>query len=161
MKETMVKDLRRIGARKRRWARDDKQTVRVITKLTTVEEDERPTPMVSSNPTPQIAEAAATALNYVTSPNLERQHLTNPNVRTEEVDFSGSVANADCSIEDLILKDEHWALDDEVRDADPLVLKLAGSNIQTAVLSNFVGGAPPPSPKPRSQESRDQRMTAR
>ncbi|KAH6918955.1 hypothetical protein BKA70DRAFT_1458601 [Coprinopsis sp. MPI-PUGE-AT-0042] len=79
---------------------------------------------LSSNPTPQLAEAAAAALNYVTSrirshtlslkvQTSKGNYLTSLNVRTEEVDFSGGAANADRSMDDLILKaaiwqDEHW-----------------------------------------------------
>ncbi|TFK26448.1 hypothetical protein FA15DRAFT_667539 [Coprinopsis marcescibilis] len=79
---------------------------------------------LSSNPSAQLADAASSALNYVTSQlrphalSLKVQtskgnYLTSLNVRTEDVDFSGGVSNNERSMDDLILKaaiwqDEHW-----------------------------------------------------
>ena len=97
---------------------------------------------LSSNPTPQLAEAASSALNYLTSrirshtlslkvQTSKGNYLTSLNVRTEEVDFSGAVA--DRSMDDLILKaaiwqDEHWVDRSSmlnVKSASPEVLKTA------------------------------------
>lgn len=79
---------------------------------------------LAANTAPQLAEAASSALNYITSHirshalSLKVQtsrgnYLTSLNVRTEEVDFSGGVMSNERSMDDLVLKaaiwqDEHW-----------------------------------------------------
>ncbi|EAU88181.2 hypothetical protein CC1G_03853 [Coprinopsis cinerea okayama7 len=79
---------------------------------------------LAANTSTQLAEAASSALNYITShirshslslkvQTSKGNYLTSLNVRTEEVDFSGGVANNERSMDDLILKaaiwqDEHW-----------------------------------------------------
>lgn len=77
---------------------------------------------LSSNPSPQLSEAAQAALSYITSNirtysmSLKVQtsrgnYLSSLNVRTEQVDFTDG--NAERNMDDLILKaaiwqDEHW-----------------------------------------------------
>lgn len=78
---------------------------------------------LASNINPQLAEAASSAITYITthirshSLSLKVQtskgnYLTNLNVRTEDVDFSDS-DSTERSMDDLILKaaiwqDDHW-----------------------------------------------------
>jgi len=80
---------------------------------------------LSSSTSPQLAEAAQSAVNYITSHirshsqslkvlTSKGNYLTSLNVRTEEIDFSSSGSgDRDRNMDDLILKaaiwqDDHW-----------------------------------------------------
>ncbi|KAJ3525600.1 hypothetical protein NMY22_g10503 [Coprinellus aureogranulatus] len=90
---------------------------------------------LASNITPQLADAASAAINYIAShvrshavslkvQTSKGNYLTSLNVRTEDVDFGSDRMSNERTMDDLILKaaiwqDEHWQDRSAMLKADP------------------------------------------
>jgi predicted ribonuclease YlaK len=103
---------------------------------------------LSSNVNPQLAEAASSAVTYITthirshSVSLKVQtskgnYLTNLNVRTEDIDFSESVEK---SMDDLILKaaiwqDDHWVDRSNMLKVDSVAVSQTANAVKVVFIS--------------------------
>lgn len=106
---------------------------------------------LSSNLTPQLADAAVAAIDYIAShirshsASLKVQtskgnYLSSLNVRTEDVDFNSDSMSSERTMDDLILKaaiwqDDHWQDRSAMLKADPLPPAQAANAVKVVFVS--------------------------